>query len=161
MLGGRGDDTLSGLGGDDRLDGELGNDILRGGDGNDSLQGTQFESSGVDLLLGGGGADSFNFSAHASTHINNYRPAISATLGDFQTGSDKLVLHLTATSTNDSNIYWLESQPFTGLNRLEVRMTDGILQIDDDGDRVPELMIRIVGTITASDIKYGFDPFGY
>jgi Ca2+-binding RTX toxin-like protein len=46
-------DSLSGLGGDDTLVGLGGNDTLRGGDGNDSLDG----GSGTDLLDGGAGND--------------------------------------------------------------------------------------------------------
>ena len=161
MFGGGGDDTLSGLGGNDRLNGEFGNDTLRGGEGDDRLQGVQFATSGVDVLFGDAGADTFNFSAHASTYIRGYQPAISATLADFQTGLDKLELHLTATSGNDYGLYWLESRPFTGQNRLEARFFDGVLQIDDDGDRIPELLIRVAGPIAASDIVYDFDPFGY
>ncbi|WP_194945260.1 hypothetical protein [Limnohabitans sp. DM1] len=53
LSGGAGNDSLMGLGGADTLDGDTGNDLLNGGDGNDSLMG----GAGLDTLIGGAGAD--------------------------------------------------------------------------------------------------------
>ncbi|ATF18191.1 calcium-binding protein [Phaeobacter gallaeciensis] len=53
MLGGRGNDTLSGLSGRDMLLGEDGSDHLLGGEGHDTLKG----GDGQDVLLGGTGRD--------------------------------------------------------------------------------------------------------
>ncbi len=50
---GGGNDTLNGLSGDDTLNGKGGNDSLNGGSGNDTLLG----GFGKDILLGGGGQD--------------------------------------------------------------------------------------------------------
>ncbi|WP_148169570.1 S8 family serine peptidase [Pseudomonas chlororaphis] len=53
MLGGSGDDVLTGNGGDDELDGGTGNDFLYGGAGQDKLLG----GDGDDRLEGGAGGD--------------------------------------------------------------------------------------------------------
>lgn len=53
LLGGAGNDSLDGLAGDDRLEGGAGDDRLNGGAGNDSLDG----GSGDDAIFGGSGDD--------------------------------------------------------------------------------------------------------
>jgi hypothetical protein len=53
LIGGPGDDLLTGAGGNDRLSGSTGADILVGGDGNDWMSGGR----GHDVLFGGPGAD--------------------------------------------------------------------------------------------------------
>ena len=53
LLGGSGDDTLSGHAGDETIEGGGGNDIISGGDGNDRL----FGDGGDDQLFGDGGDD--------------------------------------------------------------------------------------------------------
>ena len=53
LYGGQGDDILRGGGGNDLLDGGRGDDRLQGGAGNDALHGGE----GNDTLLGGGGRD--------------------------------------------------------------------------------------------------------
>ncbi len=53
IIGGDGDETISGLGGPDRLSGSGGRDSLLGGAGNDVLAG----DAGDDFLVGGGGQD--------------------------------------------------------------------------------------------------------
>ena len=55
LVGGPGNDSLSGLAGNDTLDGGPGNDSLSGGDGNDFLIG---HDNAKDTLNGGGGTDS-------------------------------------------------------------------------------------------------------
>lgn len=55
LIGGDGMDTLNGAAGDDTLDGGADADVLNGGDGNDLLDG----NSGNDFLNGGMGADTF------------------------------------------------------------------------------------------------------
>jgi Ca2+-binding RTX toxin-like protein len=56
LTGGPGDDALSGVGGVDTLTGSSGDDVLVGGDGNDRL----FGLTGLDGLDGGGGQDSLD-----------------------------------------------------------------------------------------------------
>jgi Ca2+-binding RTX toxin-like protein len=53
LLGGDGNDTLTGGSGNDRIDGQDGNDSLFGGGGNDSLTG----GAGNDFIAGGAGND--------------------------------------------------------------------------------------------------------
>lgn len=62
LEGGRGDDTVGGLGGRDLVHGNSGNDLLTGGTGNDDLSGGPGHdrlhgNSGNDLLIGGPGRD--------------------------------------------------------------------------------------------------------
>ena len=59
IIGGNGDDALSGLTGNDVLEGREGNDQLLGGGGNDTLVG----GAGDDVMDGGAGADVFVFGA--------------------------------------------------------------------------------------------------
>ena len=56
LLGGSGNDTITGTTGDNALDGGLGNDSLVGGEGNDSLTGGR----NADTLVGGVGDDVLN-----------------------------------------------------------------------------------------------------
>ncbi|WP_013325322.1 calcium-binding protein [Gloeothece verrucosa] len=65
LIGGLGNDLLTGLGGNDNLSGDAGIDTLLGGDGNDSLNGgTENDSlsgdAGIDTLLGGDGNDNLS-----------------------------------------------------------------------------------------------------
>ncbi|WP_413174011.1 calcium-binding protein [Anabaena azotica] len=85
LVGGLGNDTLIGGVGNDTLNGGAGNDALSGGVGDDSL----IASAGADNLFGGVGADQFVFTGTAAftTAANGV-----ATIADFTTGTDKLVL---------------------------------------------------------------------
>jgi Ca2+-binding RTX toxin-like protein len=60
MLGGQGDDTLSGGGAGDRLVGGAGKDVLLGGDYDDVLSG----GKGRDQIYGGTGSDTLKGGAH-------------------------------------------------------------------------------------------------
>ncbi|KAA1052536.1 FG-GAP-like repeat-containing protein [Azospirillum argentinense] len=75
--GGDGDDTLSGGNGNDWLCGGSGNDTLSGGSGNDTLVG----GFGDDSLIGGSGADLFVFSNGGGNDI----------LRDFNAGQGDLI----------------------------------------------------------------------
>lgn len=66
LVGGAGNDILSGLAGNDTLQGGVGSDQLFGGDGNDTLQGGAdndllYGGGGNDILQGGAGSDRFVF----------------------------------------------------------------------------------------------------
>ena len=77
VLGGPGDDTITGTSGDDSLNGGIDSDIIIGGSGNDFLTGNAGNDSlyggagndtlrgdaGNDTLYGGAGADTFFFGA--------------------------------------------------------------------------------------------------
>ncbi len=67
LLGGPGNDVLLGGGGEDRLAGNAGNDLLDGGDGDDNLAG----DGGNDTLDGGAGGDTADFtSSTAAVRVN-------------------------------------------------------------------------------------------
>ena len=76
VLGGPGNDSLSGTAAGDTLVGLGGNDVLWGGDGEDVLDG----GAGIDFLLGGGGRDRFVFEPDAGAGID--------AVADFQPGRD-------------------------------------------------------------------------
>ena len=154
--GGEGNDTLSGLGGNDLLSGDSGQDVVYAGAGDDVIY-----SWDGDTVYGGTGADTFQFDAFASTRIIGYVESTSATIMDFQTGVDTIDIRLVAHAPNDLALYWLGSSAFTGTDRFEVRFDNHQLQIDFDGDFRPDLIIDITGNVTASDITYIFDPWGY
>ena len=68
----QGQDQLYGGAGDDILEGGAGNDVLDGGSGNDILIGVQTEqgrgAGTVDVLTGGGGADTFVLGDRSGTY---------------------------------------------------------------------------------------------
>jgi len=73
LLGGGGDDTLSGEGGKDSLYGLAGADTLKGGGGDDKLWGdagadTLLGGEGDDFLVGGTGADTYVFNVTSGGH---------------------------------------------------------------------------------------------
>lgn len=84
LSGANGDDTLAGAGGADDLFGGAGNDKLYGGDGDDTLGG----SSGDDLLEGGAGFDIANYNGAGALVIDLSLTGAQNTLGG---GIDTLV----------------------------------------------------------------------
>ena len=89
LLGGRGNDTLSGAAGNDKLDGGPGRDVLTGNAGNDTLFGRNGADSltggdGDDVLNGGGGRDTLSGEAGNDSVIGG--PARDAITGG--TGAD-------------------------------------------------------------------------
>ena len=96
-----GNDRLDGGEGDDDLDGSVGNDTLNGGSGNDRLIGRDDD----DILTGGSGNDLFRFEPFDG----------SDTITDFGTGDDRLqfefglfadleAVRTAATQTDDGNL---------------------------------------------------------
>ncbi|WP_437694359.1 hypothetical protein [Sorangium sp. So ce176] len=74
LLGGSGDDTLSGHAGDETIEGGGGNDIISGGAGNDRL----FGDGGDDQLSGDGGDDYLDGVAGTASP-SSLRPTQSST----------------------------------------------------------------------------------
>jgi Ca2+-binding RTX toxin-like protein len=75
LSGGDGNDSLSGLAGADTLRGGAGNDILLGGEGNDSLLGeagddTLMGGAGADVLDGGEGVNTVSYANSAAVEVN-------------------------------------------------------------------------------------------
>jgi Ca2+-binding RTX toxin-like protein len=81
LMGGDGNDTLKGGGSTDYLAGGADNDEIRGGAGNDTLSG----GAGKDTVFGGAGADRFQFD---STPIAGNEDQVQ----DFAVGVDKVAL---------------------------------------------------------------------
>ncbi len=153
FFGGRGDDIFYST--------NAGRDTIHGGFGNDVIN--SYVSNFNHILYGDAGADVFHFELYASGGVTGYRAAnyTSATIMDFQSGVDRIDLNLIAIHTSDHNLHWLGAGEFTGTNQLEVRFGNGILQVDFDGDRVPDLTIGVIGAVLPNDITYTFDPWGY
>jgi Ca2+-binding RTX toxin-like protein len=90
LVGGDGMDTLSGLGGADFLDGGAKNDVLIGGDGPDTLDGGAdgdklFGEGGYDTLRGGIGSDQLDGGADGDTA--DYSKSAQAVFVDLSTGT--------------------------------------------------------------------------
>jgi serralysin len=126
------------------LFGGAGNDTLRGGDGADSLYG----GGGKDNLTGGAGADTFQYrSAGDSTGAN------ADNVLDFQSGADKLDLHLidaNSTADGDQAFQWIGSNAFGGTGaasagELRVYAQSGtwIVEGDTNGDGTADFSIAV------------------
>lgn len=103
ILGGPGDDTLSGNAGEDRLFGGRDDDILYGGKGNDLVSGDLGDDElwgcrGDDLLVGGAGRDTFHVGFDMGNDvIADFEKAVDrlVTTGDYETlrdGNDTLLV---------------------------------------------------------------------
>ena len=160
IIGYWGDDTISGRDGDDRLEGWGGTDLIYGGPGNDTF--FDYANRENDQLTGGAGADLFHFAVYGSTlFASPFEQGASATITDFETGVDRIDLRLIGIWTNDNALYWLGSGAFTGQNRIEVRHTEGVLEIDFDGDLVADIILNIAAPVSPADISFVPDPWGY
>ncbi|MGO4441150.1 family 16 glycosylhydrolase [Rhizobium sp. RAF56] len=139
--------TLSGLGGDDYLYGDAGNDKLVGGDGNDKLYG----GNGNDLLVGGlgidrldgeAGADTFRFESVADSPYSARDTIISfsGTAGD---RVDISAIDANTLVSGNQAFTFIGSDSFTAAG--QVRVSNGILSADVNGDHVPDFGV-VVGT---------------
>ncbi|MGL6208893.1 MAG: proprotein convertase P-domain-containing protein, partial [Paracoccaceae bacterium] len=92
LVGGAGQDRLSGLGGDDRLIGAGGDDLLAGGGGRDRLSG----GAGADWLEGGAGRDRLSGGAGGDVFVFSARPDLrdADVIADFAVGLDRVGLSL-------------------------------------------------------------------
>lgn len=168
LNGGGGDDVLLGEGRQDRLNGGGGNDRLEGGDGNDRLDGAAgadtllggagrdvlIGGSGKDVLAGGGGADTFVFRKTGDSAATRAKADV---ITDFRAGTDKIDLRgLDGFGPGGDNPFvWIGSGAFRDVNAAEVRavVVDNVgtsddftmIEIDTDGDRGAEMMIRLTG----------------
>ena len=143
VVGGRGDDTLTG---------RQGNDTIVGGDGRDMING----AGGNDLLYGGKGADTFNFDANYPTTGG------MDVIADFsRTEGDIIRLHsidantVNAPGTNDKFSFIGESYFSKSAGELRVAYSggDAFVYGDVNGDGVADFAIRVVGVqnLIASD----------
>jgi serralysin len=103
ILNGRaGNDSLFGRAGGDRLNGDTGNDKLFGGDGNDTLDGGPQGVSDSDVLDGGNGLDTADYSSVQNAMFINLLQGLASGGGSF----DSLVSieNVTSTAFDDSII---------------------------------------------------------
>ena len=149
LIGGRGNDRLSGDSGDNRLVGGSGNDalfgsggadVLIGGNGDDTLSG----GAGQDRLTGGGGRDTFVFNMNGS--VAGARDLIT----DFAQGQDVITGNLAASG-------WIGTRAFTGRAGEVGYGFEGeqtIVRFDADGDRVADLEIALSGRIALRNTDF-------
>ena len=133
ILGTRGSDHISALGGNDFIHAYPGDDWI-------------FPGSGSDTLFGDEGRDRFIFRPHDS------QPNISQdTIRDFHQGEGlhRDIIYLQGFHPGDGhNLHWIHhgrgdlSDPFTG-HPGQVRCANGHLQVDVNGDRIPDFDVMI------------------
>ena len=139
LVGGEGDDTLTGSAAADELDGGPGNDTLLGRDGNDRLLG----GPGDDVLIGGRGVDE---------HIGGdgddqavWNPGDGSDVVEGEGGTDTLVFL-------GANIAELMDASANG-SRLRFTRNIGSIVMDCDG--VEQVIVRALGgadTVTVNDL---------
>ncbi|WP_158968112.1 calcium-binding protein [Chachezhania sediminis] len=143
----QGDDIVKGGAGDDQIDGFDGNDTLFGGKGNDRLYG----KGGDDRLLGQGGKDTFVSDGMGKNVWTggkggdmfqasslNWDGTSNTTVTDFKVRQgDKLDLTENAALLFNQvdEIVYIGKKAFSGTEGvMEVRMQNGLVQIDTNGD---------------------------
>jgi Ca2+-binding RTX toxin-like protein len=132
ITGNNGANGLNGFGGADILNGGRGADTLIGGDGNDSL-------------TGGAGRDLFVF-----TDTDSSRDTIT----DFVSGTDKIDLGWWVTEMGNATFNFIGDAAF-GHHAGEGRYSNGVFQLDADGDGHADLTINSAGEIGAGDFTFG------
>jgi Ca2+-binding RTX toxin-like protein len=145
--GGSGSDTLVGI---EHLIGSAYADQLSGDGASNVLAG----AAGADVLAGGGGADIFAYYGLADSGVAE---AARDTISDFVQGVDKIDLSKldanAATVENDAFSTFIGSaDAFTAAGQL--RVTDGVLYGNTDGDAAAEFAIVLTGitTLTIGDL---------
>ncbi|MBW7055080.1 M10 family metallopeptidase C-terminal domain-containing protein [Paracoccus bogoriensis] len=131
LEGGPGRDTLRGGPGNDLLRGQMGDDLLDGGDGNDTLVG----GPGSDTLIGGRGRDIFRV-----LDRNDSRVDAPDLIRDFTRGEDRLDLSFLRVSYVGQGGHSGERSV-----RWQVSGNETQVWIDLDGDRRPDMLIRLEG----------------
>jgi Ca2+-binding RTX toxin-like protein len=146
LFGGNDDDTLFGGSDRDELFGQNGNDRLSGDDGNDVLTGGR----GRDVQIGGLGADRFDFNAINESVRGSLRDVVF-----FQRAErDKIDLRdIDAERQLGGNqaFHFIGTARFSG-DDGELRFRNGVLQGDTNGDRIADIEIRVLGSLTSADI---------
>jgi Ca2+-binding RTX toxin-like protein len=154
LIGGDGDNKLSGLNGADVLKGKDGEDRLIGSKGNDDLYGGNdmdklIGGKGFDIMEGGGAGDTFIFESVTDSAIGSKRDVIT----DFGAGDllDMSSIDAVAGGADDAFTF-IGSAKFTGAAG-ELRFANHILYADIDGDRTADMQIKLddVGSLSKSD----------
>ncbi len=150
IVGGSGNDTLSGLDGNDQLRGSTGADTLSGGNGNDLLDG----GNGADVMTGGADADTFRIG-----YFEAGTGSAADTITDFVSGTDIIDV-----SSWDANTGVAGNQAFSfigasafsgtaGELRADTVGSDTVVQGDINGDGLADFEIVLNGnpTVVATD----------
>lgn len=134
----------------DVLYGWSGNDTVKGLSGNDRLIG----GNGADKLYGGAGKDFFDLNKISESGVASSARDIIA---DFVRGTDKIDLasidaNTGITGNNAFTKFIASSATFTAAGQL--RLTDGVLYGNIDGDSSSEFSVRLTGvsSLSLSDI---------
>lgn len=178
LNGGLGNDRLRGGAGDDQLDGHSGDDVLWGGAGSDYLDGRD----GADRAFGQGGRDTFASDENGPNvwtggkGADRFQPGawfgsgnVSTTVTDFnKRQGDRIDL------SNDSQllydfaevdeIRYIGKKAFSGTDgRFEIRMANGYVEIDQNGDGHADRGIYLEGhgTFSPRDTSWILLPDGF
>jgi len=169
LIGGAGNDHLNGHIGDDRLIGGAGNDFLDGRSGSDRALGQAgkdvffADAEGANLWTGGKGADLFQPGAwfgeeNVSTTVTDF----SKRQGDqIDLSNDSFLLFYFA---EVDEIRYIGKKDFTGTDgRFEIRMENGFVEIDQNGDRRADRGIHLDGldTFAKADTSWILLPDGF
>lgn len=140
VIGGAGDDTLTGDRSDNILLGSTGNDVLSGGGGSDVIDG----GLGRDRLSGGQGADIFLFRSAADSPVG-----AADMITDFRGGQDKIDLM----DVSGATLSFGKAAASYGVWCVGAGKSLHLLA-DTDGDALPDLDIAFAGNarFTASDL---------
>lgn len=153
ILGDKGKDTLKGNNGNDKIfggksndkiSGGKGKDTIKGGDGDDKIEGGQ----GRDKLQGDDGSDIFIFKSAEEAGNKDNRDLIT----DFKRGKD--IVDLSKIDANerksgDQKFDFIGKDSFSG-DKGELRMKNGVLSGDIDGDKTADFQIEFDGILNLS-----------
>ncbi|MBK1696170.1 calcium-binding protein [Rhodovibrio salinarum] len=137
-----GDDQVYGYNGDDDLSGGRGNDTLYGGGGADRLEG----GGGRDTLKGHDGADTFVVAATADSPVDAPDLIYDFTVSE----GDRLDLSgidADTRTTGAQDFTYIAGTAFTG-QAGQLRMADGVVEGDLDGDGAADIAIDLNGHAT-------------
>ena len=177
LIGGGGNDTITGSTGADTLTGGDGVDALTGGAGIDVISGgagidTITGGTGKDTMTGGTGADTFVFSANATAStpaVNVSTLSATDTITDFVSGTDKLSgtqavaflgnftnIQAALAANNATGVLALSAAFVTGENNLYVFEAAGNALSTDD------LVVNLTGvtSLAATDFLLGSQGTG-
>ena len=156
LSGNAGNDVLHGRGGNDALSGGAGNDRLSGGAGADRLSGGAGADrlagdAGRDVLTGGSGSDTFIFRAKGDSSAGAARDRIT----DFSRAEGDRI-DLSAFDAND-RVAGVQDFAFVGARAFsgkagELRLANGILAADTNGDRIADFEVAVNAPLGAGDL---------
>ncbi|WP_424932553.1 Calx-beta domain-containing protein [Amaricoccus macauensis] len=153
ILGDKGKDTLKGNNGNDKIFGGKSNDKISGGKGKDTIKGGAGDDKieggqGRDKLQGDDGSDIFIFKSAEEAGNKDNRDLIT----DFKRGKD--IVDLSKIDANerksgDQKFDFIGKDSFSG-DKGELRMKNGVLSGDIDGDKTADFQIELDGILNLS-----------